>query len=81
MINFNILTFKENETRKKEYKVEVLHRNEIPERILEKNYAFPCVIGETEHDLTEIIDSVSFSGFRKTEGVKELHEKLFEKVA
>ena len=66
---------------KKEYKVEVLHRNEIPERILEKNYAFPCVIGETEHDLTEIIDSISFSGFRKTEGVKELHEKLFEKVA
>ena len=66
---------------KKEYKVEVLHRNEIPERILEKNYAFPCVIGETEHDLTEIIDSISFSGLRKTEGVKELHEKLFEKVA
>ena len=65
---------------KKEYKVEVLHRNEIPERILEKNYAFPCVIGETEHDLIEIIDSISFSGFRKTEGVKELHEKLFEKV-
>ena len=65
---------------KKEYKVEVLHRNEIPGRILEKDYAFPCVIGDTEHDLIEIIDSISFSGFRKTEGVKELHEKLFEKV-
>ena len=65
---------------KKEYKVEVLHRNEIPGRILVKDYAFPCVIGETEHDLIEIIDSISFSGFRKTEGVKELHEKLFEKV-
>ena len=65
---------------KKEYKVEVLHRNEIPRRILEKDYAFPCVIGETEHDLTEIIDSISFNSFRKTEGVKELHEKLFEKV-
>ena len=66
---------------KKEYKVEVLHRNEIPGRILEKNYAFPCVIGETEHDLTEIINSISFSSFRKNEGVKELHEKLFEEVA
>ena len=50
-------------------------------RILEKNYAFRCVIGETEHDRIEIIDSISFSGFRKTEGVKELHEKLFEKVS
>ena len=65
---------------KKEYKVEVLHRNEIPGRFLEKNYAFPCVIGETEHDLTEIINSISFSCFTKTEGVKELREMLFEKV-
>ena len=65
---------------KKEYKVEVLHRNEIPGRLLEKNYAFPCVIGETEHDLTEIINSISFSCLTKTEGVKELREMLFEKV-
>ena len=65
---------------KKDYKVEVLHRNEIPGRFLEKNYAFPCVIGETEHDLTEIINSISFSCFTKTEGMKELREKLFEKV-
>ena len=65
---------------KKEYKVEVLHRNEIPARFLKKNYAFPCVIGEAEHDLTETINSISFSSFRKTEGVKELREKLFVKV-
>ena len=30
---------------KKEYKVEVLHRNEIPGRFLEKNYAFPVSLG------------------------------------
>ena len=65
---------------KKEYKVEVLHRNEISGRFLEKSYAFPCIIGETEHDLEEIINTISFSRFRKTEGVKELREKLFEKI-
>ena len=61
---------------KKDHKVEVLHRNEIPTKIIEKNYGFPCVIGETENDLIEIINSISFSGFGKTEGIKELREKL-----
>ena len=65
---------------KKDYKVEVLHRNEVPNKILEKNYVFPCVIGETENDLIEIINSISFSGFRKTEGMKELREKLHKKA-
>ena len=65
---------------KKDYKVEVLHRNEVPNKIIEKNYVFPCVIGETENDLIEIINSISFSGFRKTEGMKELHEKLHKKA-
>ena len=65
---------------KKDYKVEVLHRNEVPKKIIEKNYVFPCVIGETENDLIEIINSISFSGFRKTEGVKELREKLNGKL-
>ena len=41
---------------KKEYKVKVLHRNEIPKNIQEKNYAFPCVIGETDNELIQIID-------------------------
>ena len=65
---------------KKDYKVEVLHRNEVPNKIIEKNYVFPCVIGETENDLVEIINSISFSGFRKTEGMKELREKLHKKA-
>ena len=65
---------------KKDCKVEVLHRNEVPKKIIEKNYVFPCVIGETENDLIEIINSISFSGFRKTEGMKELREKLHKKA-
>ena len=65
---------------KKDYKVEVLHRNEVPNKIIEKNYVFPCVIGETENDLIEIINSISFNGFRKTEGMKELREKLHKKA-
>ena len=65
---------------KKDCKVEVLHRNEVPKKIIEKNYVFPCVIGETENDLIEIINSISFSGFRKTEGVKEIREKLNGKL-
>ena len=65
---------------RKDYKVKVLHRNEIPKNILEKNFIFPCVIGETENDLIEIINSISFSSFRKTQGVKELREKLNGKL-
>ena len=65
---------------KKDYKVEVLHRNEVPNKIIKKNHVFPCVIGETENDLIEIINSISFSGFRKTEGMKELREKLHKKA-
>ena len=65
---------------KKDYKVEVLHRNEVPKKIIEKNFVFPCVIGETENDLIEINSSISLSGFRKTEGVKELREKLHKKA-
>ena len=65
---------------KKEYKVEVLHRNEIPKRILDKDYGFPCVVGETKNDLIEIIDNITLSHFGKTKGLKELSEKLHMKV-
>ena len=65
---------------KKDYKVEVLHRNELPKKILDKGYDFPCVIGETKNDLIEIIDSITLSNFGKTEGLKELSEKLHMKA-
>jgi len=65
---------------KKDYKVEVLHRNELPKKILVKGYDFPCVIGETKNDLIEIIDNTTLSNFGKTEGLKELSEKLHMKA-
>tara|TARA_B100000003_G_scaffold58292_1_gene51779 strand:- start:443 stop:820 length:378 start_codon:yes stop_codon:yes gene_type:complete len=65
---------------KKDYKVEVLHRNELPKKILDKGYDFPCVIGETKNDLIEIIDNITLSNFGKTEGLKELSEKLHMKA-
>ena len=65
---------------KKDYKVEVLHRNELPKKILDKCYDFPCVIGETKNDLIEIIDNITLSNFGKTQGLKELSEKLHMKA-
>ena len=65
---------------KKEYKVEVLHRNEIPKYIIEKNYRFPCVIGETENELVEILESISFIDFGKPASAKELSDQFYEKV-
>ena len=65
---------------KKDYKVEVLHRNELPKKILDKGYDFPCVIGETKNDLIEIIDNITLSDFGKSDGLKELSQKLHMKA-
>jgi len=60
---------------KREYKVRVLHRNEIPKNIQEKNYALPCVIGETfENEFKQIMDKISFIDFGKPTNVRELKE-------
>ena len=65
---------------KKEYKVKVLHRNEIPKNIKEKNYAFPCVIGETENELIQIIDKTAFVDWGKSTNVKELKEYFSQAI-
>jgi len=65
---------------KKDFNVEVLHRNEIPKIILEKGFRLPCVIGKTEDELIELIDSDSLSSLRKTEGVTELSKKILKKI-
>jgi hypothetical protein len=60
---------------KKEYRVRVLHRNEVPKNIQEKNYALPCVIGETfENEFKQIMDKISFIDFGKPTNVRELKE-------
>ena len=64
----------------REYKVEVLHRDEIPRKIQEKRFSFPCVVGETEDDLIELISSISFKTFQKNEGIQKLSEKLSMKM-
>ena len=66
---------------KKEYKVKVLHRNEIPKNIQEKNYAFPCVIGETENEFIEIIDKIAFLDWGKSTNVKELKQHFFQAIS
>ena len=66
---------------KKEYKVKVLHRNEIPKNIQEKNYAFPCVIGETDNELIQIIDKTTFIDWGNSTNVKELKEYFSQAIS
>ena len=62
------------------YKVEVLHRNELPISIREINFSFPCVIGETDKELKEIINREAFKDFENLSHVTELRELFFEKL-
>ena len=66
---------------KKEYTVKVLHRNEIPKNIQEKKYAFPCVIGETENELIQIINNTAFIDWRKSTNAKELKDFFSQVIA
>ena len=63
---------------KKEYKVEVLHRNEIPKHVQEKNYPFPCVIGETDNGLIIILDKIQLSDWSKSSNAKELKKYFIQ---
>jgi hypothetical protein len=65
---------------KQQYKVKVLHRNEIPKNIQDKNYQFPCVIGETENELIEIFSKIAFIDCGNPTNVKELKEQFFKKL-
>ena len=66
---------------KNHYKVKVLHRNEVPQNIQDKNYQFPCVIGETENELIEILNKIAFKDYGNLKSVKELEEQFFQKLA
>ena len=66
---------------KKEYKVKVLHRDEIPKNIQENSYSFPCVVGETENELIQIIDKVAFLDRGKSTNVQEFRENFFQAIA
>ena len=66
---------------KNHYKVKVLHRNEVPQNIQDKNYQYPCVIGETENELIEILNKIAFKDYGNLKSVKELEEQFFQKLA
>ena len=78
-VRFEWLTFIKE--LKKHYKVKVLHRNEVPQNIQDKYYQFPCVIGETENGLIEILSKVAFIDHGNPTSVKELKEQFLQKLA
>ena len=58
--------------------VKVLHRNELPEKIEEKNYQLPSVIVETEERMIEIFNKFSFQDSEMPLNVIELRKQLYE---
>ena len=56
------------------YDVEVLHRNELPQNIQDKNYQFPCMLGETENGLIKILSKKSFTKNGNPRSVEDIKE-------
>ena len=65
---------------KTKYKVEVLHRNELPMKIEERNFQLPCVIGETDNELIEIVNKTTFKGLEKLINVEDLKAEFFKQA-
>ena len=62
------------------YKVEVLHRNELPMKIEKRNFQPPCIIGETERELIEIVNKTTFKGLEKLSNVEDLRAEFLNKL-
>tara|TARA_A100001234_G_C12278316_1_gene239964 strand:- start:43 stop:420 length:378 start_codon:yes stop_codon:yes gene_type:complete len=62
------------------YKVEVLHRNELPMKIEKRNFQLPCIIGETERELIEIVNKTTFKGLEKLSNVEDLKAEFFKQA-
>lgn len=65
---------------KTKYKVEVLHRNELPKKIEERNFQLPCIIGETDDELIEIVNKNTFQDLENLSNVEDLKTELFKQV-
>ena len=65
---------------KTKYKVEVLHRNELPKKIEERNFQLPCIIGETDDELIEIVNKNTFQDLENLSNVEGLKTELFKQV-
>ena len=65
---------------KTKYKVEVLHRNELPMKIEERNFQLPCIIGETDDGLIEIVNKTTFQDLENLSNVEDLKTKFFKQI-
>ena len=65
---------------KTKYKVEVLHRNELPKKIEEQNFQLPCIIGETDDELIEIVNKNTFQDLENLSNVEDLKTELFKQA-
>ena len=66
---------------KNDYRVKVLHRDEVPQKIKDMNRYYPSVIGETtENELVELMDNISFVDFTKPSNVEELEQQIRESI-
>ena len=65
---------------KTKYKVEVLHRNELPKKIEEQNFQLPCVVGETDDELIEIVNKNTFQDLENLRNIEDLKTEFFKQV-
>tara|TARA_B100000575_G_C22891653_1_gene518884 strand:- start:108 stop:485 length:378 start_codon:yes stop_codon:yes gene_type:complete len=65
---------------KTKYQVKVLHRNELPIYVQEKNFQLPCVIGESDQGLKEIIKKTEFKDLENLNSIEELRAKFFKQI-
>jgi len=65
---------------KTKYIVEVLHRNELPRKILERNFQYPCIIGETEDELIEIVNKTTFQDLEHLSNVEDLRAVFSKEI-
>ena len=65
---------------KTKYKVEVLHRNELPKKIEERNFQLPCIIGETDDELIEIVNKNTFQDLENLSIVEDLKAEFFKQI-
>ena len=65
---------------KTEYKVKVLHRNELPKKIQERNFQLPCIIGEIDDGFIEIINKTALKDLENLNNVEGLRTEFFKQV-
>ena len=65
---------------KTKYKVEILHRNELPKKIEDRNFQLPCIIGETDDELIEIVNKTTFQDLENLSNVEDLKTEFFKQI-